>query len=390
MISPRGLLGTARLSLGLAAAAAAGAHARAPAAPAVAAAMAPARLAQPLLLTQVRHKTFRKTPTKAYKKRKAWIESLKAKGEPLPQQEYPVLENKFWKVVGNMKIYKSVSPGSTNRRHATRFHLHKGSAVWRLSVGKRSTGGRNRTGRITVRHRGGGHKKRIRNVDFMRTVPGPCEVVRLEYDPNRSGELCLLRHLPTNEFSYIIRPQGVNTGDILNSYRSGIPEPAEGQQPIPRSQLVKVGNCMMLKDIPVGTQIHCIGLHPGGRAQLCRSAGTSGQLLFTDNEGMAQVRLSSSEVRLIPVEACATIGAVGNELHMHRNWGKAGARRRKGWRPVVRGIAMSAHAHPHGGGSKSKGNKAPRSIWGWKTKGWKTVRRKRWFLVTPKWSAKNK
>ncbi|KAI8923653.1 translation protein SH3-like domain-containing protein [Entophlyctis helioformis] len=330
-------------------------------------------------LTQVRHKTFRKSLTKAFKKRKAWIDQLRAEGKPLPERSLPVLENKFWKVVGGMKIYKSVSPGSTHRRHPTRFHLHKGSAVWRLSYGKRSTGGRNRTGRITVRHRGGGHKKRVRQVDFMRKVPGAFEVVRLEYDPNRTAELCLLRHLATNEFSYIIRPAGIEPGAIVHSYREGIPEPAEGQQPIPRSQLIQPGNCLLLKDIPIGTQIHCM---------LCRSAGTSGQLLFTAQQGFAQVRLSSSEVRLIPVNATATIGVVGNEMHMHRNWGKAGARRRKGWRPIVRGIAMSAFAHPHGGGHKSKGNKAPRSIWGWKTKGWKTVRRKRWFVVTPKWKAR--
>ncbi|KAH6561135.1 hypothetical protein BASA50_000135 [Batrachochytrium salamandrivorans] len=363
-------------------------------------------------LTQVRHKTFRKTLTKAYKKRKLLVKKLKEEGKPVLEQTFPVMENKFWRVVGQMKIYKPVSPGSTNRRHATRFHLHKGSAVWRLSYGKRSTGGRNRTGRITVRHRGGGHKKRVRQVDFHRQVPGSFEVVRLEYDPNRSAELCLLRHLATNEFSYIIRPAGIDPGQILHSYRQGIPEPTEpGAPPIPKSELIKPGNCLRLRDIPVGTLIHCIGLRVGGPAQLCRSAGTSGQLIstptlsnsaaekahsaslslsnrFLPHIEYAQVRLSSAEVRLIPVDACATIGVVGNELHMHRNWGKAGARRRKGWRPAVRGIAMSAHKHPHGGGHKSKGNKAPRSPWGWKTKGFKTVRKKRWFVVTPKWKAK--
>ncbi|EGF79345.1 hypothetical protein BATDEDRAFT_37159 [Batrachochytrium dendrobatidis JAM81] len=357
-------------------------------------------------LNQVRHKTFRKNPTKAYTKRKIWIKQLKAEGKPIPEQTFPVMENKFWRVVGKMKIYKSVSPGSTNRRHATRFHLHKGSCVWRLSYGKRSTGGRNNTGRITVRHRGGGHKKRVRQVDFNRNVPGSFEVVRLEYDPNRSAELCLLRHLSTNEFSYIIRPAGVDPGQILYSYRSGIPVSTDPNVPsISKSELIQPGNCLHLKDIPVGTLIHCIGLHSNGPAQLCRSAGTSGQLISTpiatlsstvanSNDDLpqpvqyAQVRLSSGEVRLIPADVCATIGVVGNELHMHRNWGKAGARRRKGWRPAVRGIAMSAHKHPHGGGHKSKGNKAPRSPWGWKTKGYKTVRRKRWFVVTPKWKAK--
>ncbi|KAJ3414269.1 hypothetical protein HDV05_006798 [Chytridiales sp. JEL 0842] len=340
--------------------------------------------------TQIRPKTFRRKTTKPQKRYFKYVERLKAQGLPVPKTPSNVLENKFWKVVGNMKIYKSVSPGSTNRRHPVRFHLHKGSCIRRLSYGKRSTGGRGVRGRITVRHRGGGHKKRVRTVDFMRMSPGPHEVVRLEYDPNRTGELCLLRNLSTNEFSYIIRPQNVQPGDILHSYRSGIPEPAEGEEPIPKNQLIQLGNALRLKDIPVGTLIHCIGLRSDGPAQICRSAGTSGQLISTAETGYAQVRLSSKEVRMVPVDCVATIGVVGNEDHHHRNWGKAGAKRRKGIRPTTRGIAMNPVDHPTGGGSKSKGNKQPRSPWGWLTKGWKTVRRKRWFIVTPRWKAKLK
>ncbi|KAI8593428.1 translation protein SH3-like domain-containing protein [Geranomyces variabilis] len=342
----------------------------------------------PPQLLQVRHKTFRKGVTKPQKRYFKWVEKLKEQGLEPPKVERPVMENKFWKVVGNMKIYKNVSPGSSNRRHATKHHLWRGSCIHRLSYGKRSTGGRNNTGKVTVRHRGGGHKKRVRMIDFKRMAPGPHEVVRLEYDPNRSAELALLRNLSTNEFSYIIRPAGINPGDTVQSWREGIPVPAEGEAPIPKNQMIRKGNCLLLKDIPVGTEIHCIGLRALGRAQICRSAGSSGQLLYTASEGMAQVRLSSKEVRLIPVEACATIGVVGNEAHQLRNWGKAGARRRKGWRPSVRGIAMSPFAHPHGGGRKSKGGKDPRTPWGVKTKGWRTVRRKKWYVLRTKREAK--
>jgi ribosomal protein L2 len=324
--------------------------------------------------TQIRTKTFRKKTTKPQKRYFKYVEKLKAQGLPVPPTQSNVLENKFWKVSGNMKIYKPVSPGCRNRRHATRFHLHKGTCIRRLSYGKRSTGGRGKTGRITVRHKGGGHKRRVRAVDFLRSAPGPHEVVRLEYDPNRTAELALLRNLSTNEFSYIIRPAGLQPGDIVNSYRTGIPEPAEGEDPIPRNQLIQRGNCLRLKDIPVGTMIHCIGLRPDGPGQICRSAGTSGQLISTGESGQAQVRLSSKEVRMIPVDSVATIGVVGNEDHHHRNWGKAGAKRRRGIRPTVRGIAQNPCDHPTGGGSKSKGNKHPRSPWGWLTKGWKTVR----------------
>ncbi|KAI9097087.1 translation protein SH3-like domain-containing protein [Phlyctochytrium arcticum] len=337
---------------------------------------------------QVRHRTFRKKLSRPAKRYLKWVEKLKAEGLEPPKVERPVMENKFWKVIGNMKVYKSITPGLRNRQHPTRFHLWKGSCVKRLSYGKRSTGGRNNTGKITVRHRGGGHKRRVRIIDFNRFTPGPHEVVRLEYDPNRSADLALLRNLSTNEFSYIICPADVTPGDIVQSWRQGIPRPAPGEDPIPKNQMIKKGNCLLLKDIPVGTEIHCIGLRADSHAQICRSAGTSGQLMYTSPTGMAQVRLSSKEVRLIPVNACATIGKVGNEAHQNTNLGKAGARRHLGWRPAVRGIAMSPVDHPHGGGGKSKGGKDPRSPWGWKTKGWKTVRRKKIFVLRTKREAK--
>ncbi|KAJ1567716.1 hypothetical protein HK405_005023, partial [Cladochytrium tenue] len=336
-------------------------------------------------VNQVRTKTFRKGVSKSQRRYFRHVEKLKAEGKPVPPIRRNVLENRFWKVVGNMKIYKNVSNGCRHRRHAVRFHLHKGTCVRRLSIGKRSRGGRNITGKITVRHQGGGHKRRLRKVDFFRHMPGPQEVVRLEYDPNRTAELALLRSLSTNEFSYIVRPAGLNPGDVVQSYRAGVPAADERGEPIPKNALVRPGNALRLRDIPVGSLIHCIGLRPGGPAQLCRSAGTCAQLIATGLVAgagagagrpateMAQVRLSSKEVRLIPVDCVATVGVVGNEDHQHRVWGKAGASRRRGVRPATRGIAMNPPDHPTGGGGKSKGNKPPRSPWGWLTKGWKTV-----------------
>jgi ribosomal protein L2 len=343
-----------------------------------------------LLAQQTRTKTFRKKDTKKRQKHLETIRQLRKENKPLPSAPSNVLENRYWKVIGSMKVYKSLTPGMTNRRHPTKFHLHKKSCIKRLSYGKRSTGGRNASGRITIRHRGGGHKKRVRMVDMTRWLPGPHQVVRFEYDPNRSGELILLRNLSTNEFSYMLRCQGVEIGQIVYSFRSGIPVPAPGQQPIPKHQMIQPGNCLMIKDIPVGTQIHCIGLDPTGPAQLCRAAGTSAQLLSTARNGYAQIRLTSGEVRLVHVDCCATIGEVANEMHVHRMWGKAGARRRKGWRPTVRGIAMSPVDHPHGGGRKNIGNQPPKSPWGIQTKGWRTVRRKKWFVVSPRWANKKK
>lgn len=218
------------------------------------------------------------------------------------------METKFFKVAGNMKIYKSLSPGLTNRRHPTRFHLWKGSCVRRLSVGKRSTGGRNCHGRITVRHRGGGHKKRIRFVDFHRATPGEYRVERFEYDPNRTGELILLRHLSTNELSYIIRPANVNVGDVLYSFPKGVPPVSPGEKEIPKSELAKDGNCLRISEIPVGSYIHCIGLKPFGPAKMCRSAGTYAQILSTSPNGYAQLRMGSQEIRMVHVDAIATIG----------------------------------------------------------------------------------
>ncbi|KAJ3099237.1 hypothetical protein HK100_004931 [Physocladia obscura] len=326
-----------------------------------------------LLASQTRTKTYRKGITKPMRRYLKHTEELKRRGLPVPKTEVNVLENKFWKVSGGMKVYKPTSPGSRNRRHPTRFHLHKGSCIKRLSYGKKSTGGRNEFGRVTVRHRGSGHKRRVRVIDFQRNIPGPHQIVRLEYDPNRSADLALLRNLSTNEFSYIIHVAGTEPGTIVHSYRQGIPSTRKGEDPIPKNQLVQPGNCLRLRDIPVGTLVNNISLQPDGPAQICRSAGVSAQLIATDvKTGYAQIKLTSKEVRLLSIDCIATIGVVGNKDHHHTNLGKAGSKRHKGIRPTVRGIHQNPCDHPHGGGSNSKGNKHPRTPWGWLTKGWKT------------------
>ncbi|KAJ1975499.1 mitochondrial 54S ribosomal protein rml2 [Dimargaris xerosporica] len=277
---------------------------------------------------------------------------------------------------GIFKTFKPITPGIRHRRLPLRDHLWKKGPIKELTVAKRRTGGRNNTGRITVRHRGGGHKRRIRLVDFHRFKEGPQRVVRLEYDPGRSAHIALLEHTQTKELSYIVAPDGLNPGMTVHSFRRVDPskqiDQATGEE-ITRSVNADVGNCMPLSMIPVGTTVHCLGLRPDGRAQLARSAGTFAQVISTGTKGLAQVRLSSGEVRKIPVGACATIGVVSNINHKNRRLGKAGARRHLGWRPSVRGVAMNPVDHPHGGGrGKSKSNIHPKSPWGKPAKGGKT------------------
>ena len=238
-----------------------------------------------------RFKTFRATPTKAFQRIVADIKYRKLAGlEPRPSVAN-LPETKFYKVVGNMKIYKSLSPGLTNRRHPTRFHLWKKSCIKRLSIGKRSTGGRNNTGRITVRHRGGGHKKRIRIIDFKRNDNCSHRVERFEYDPNRNGELMLLRNLSTNELSYVIRVIGVEVGQVIYNYGGGVPVEAPGQQQLTKAELLKPGNCLPISQIPVGTLINSISLKPGGGAKIARAAGTFAQILATTPSGHCQLKL---------------------------------------------------------------------------------------------------
>ncbi|KAI9503799.1 mitochondrial 54S ribosomal protein rml2 [Coemansia spiralis] len=311
---------------------------------------------------------------------------------------------------GQFKTWKPLAPTLRQRRMTSRKHLHKGGPIRDLTVARRRSGGRNNTGRITCRHRGGGAKRRIRLVDFKRSEPGPQQVVRLEYDPGRTAHIALLKHMESGKLSYILAPVGLKPGAVVQSYmgvdlgklqkpqrgtnealseaansKSAAEEPVEdamqGANTATRSNShdmvgkvnVEVGNCMPLRLVPIGTTVHNIGLYPYGRAQLARSAGASAQVLFTSSSGQAHIKLMSGEIRRVPVDACATIGQVSNTNHKHEKLGSAGSRRRRGWRPTVRGTAMNTHDHPHGGGrGKSKGNKDPRSPWGKLAKGGKT------------------
>ena len=222
--------------------------------------------------------------------------------------------------------------------------------------------GRNNNGHITTRHQGGGHKQHYRIVDFIRNKDGiPAKVERLEYDPNRTAHLALLCYAD-GERRYIIAPKGVVQGASL---MSGSEAP------------IKAGNAMPLRNIPVGSTIHCIEMKPGKGAQLARSAGTSVQLLAREGS-YAQLRLRSGEIRKVHVDCRATIGEVGNEEHNLRSIGKAGAQRWRGIRPTVRGVAMNPVDHPHGGGEgKTAAGRHPVSPWGIQTKGYRTRKNKR-------------
>ncbi len=263
-----------------------------------------------------------------------------------------------------MPIVK-VKPTSAGRRSLVKVvnpDLHKGAPYAPLIEKKSSTGGRNNNGHITTRHKGGGHKKHYRIVDFRRNKDGiPAKVERLEYDPNRTANIALLCYAD-GERRYIIAPRGVKVGAVL---LSGAEAP------------IKAGNTLPIRNIPVGTTIHCIELQPGRGAQIARSAGASAMLLA--REGIyAQLRLRSGEIRKVHVDCRATIGEVGNEEHSLRKIGKAGANRWRGIRPTVRGTAMNPIDHPHGGGEGRTGEgRVPVSPWGTPTKGFRTRRNKR-------------
>jgi len=227
---------------------------------------------------------------------------------------------------------------------------------------KSKNGGRNNKGRITTRHTGGGHKQRYRIIDFKRdkvTVPGVVE--RLEYDPNRTAHVALIKY-KDGERRYIIAPKGLNVGSEIISGTSAA---------------VKPGNCMPMRNIPVGTQVHCIELKPGKGAQIARSAGATVQLIAKEG-AYVTVRLRSGEMRKIHADCRAVIGEVGNSEHNLRSLGKAGATRWRGVRPTVRGVAMNPVDHPHGGGEgRTSGGRHPVSPWGQPTKGYKTRTNKR-------------
>jgi len=258
-----------------------------------------------------------------------------------------------------------VKPTSAGRRAVVKVvnpDLHKGDPVAALIEKKNSKAGRNSHGHITTRHKGGGHKQNYRIVDFRRNKDGiPAKVERLEYDPNRSANLALLCYAD-GERRYIVAPKGLTVGTQVVS---GSEAP------------IKPGNTLPLRNIPVGTTIHCIEMVPGKGAQLARAAGTSVQLLAREGS-YAQIRLRSGEIRRVHVECRATIGEVGNEESNLRSIGKAGAQRWRGIRPTVRGVAMNPIDHPHGGGEgKTAAGRDPVSPWGTPTKGYRTRRNKR-------------
>nr|UOZ97105.1 50S ribosomal protein L2 [Cupriavidus sp.] len=240
--------------------------------------------------------------------------------------------------------------------------LYKGRPETSLLESQSKTAGRNNLGRITTRHRGGGHKQHYRIVDFHRNKDGiAAKVERIEYDPNRSAHIALLCYAD-GERRYIISPKGLEVGAML---MSGSEAP------------IRPGNAMPIRNIPVGSTIHCIEMQPGKGAQLARSAGGSAQLLAREGS-YAQLRLRSGEIRRVHIECRATLGEVGNGEHNLRQFGKAGAIRWRGIRPTVRGVAMNPIDHPHGGGEGRTGEaREPVSPWGTPTKGFKTRRNKR-------------
>jgi len=258
-----------------------------------------------------------------------------------------------------------VKPTSAGRRAVVKVvhpNLHKGKPFAGLVEGQNRTSGRNNNGHITTRHKGGGHKQLYRLIDFKRNKDGiPAKVERLEYDPNRSAAIALLCYAD-GERRYVIAAKGLQVGQTLMS----------GQE-----APIKAGNALPIRNIPVGTTIHCIEMLPGKGAQMARAAGTSAQLLA--REGIyAQVRLRSGEIRRVHVECRATIGEVGNEENNLRKLGKAGATRWRGIRPTVRGTAMNPVDHPHGGGEGRTGEgRVPVNPWGQPTKGYRTRSNKR-------------
>lgn len=256
-------------------------------------------------------------------------------------------------------------PTSAGARFVVRIRsegLHKGKPVRALVENRAKKGGRNNTGRITVRHQGGGHKRQYRLIDFKRNkfdIAGKVE--RIEYDPNRSANIALVLYRD-GERRYVIAPKGLAVGDEIVS-GNFVP--------------VKTGNCMPLRNMPVGSIIHCVELKPHCGAQIARSAGASVQMVAKEGE-YATIRLRSGEMRKVPADCRGVIGEVGNSEHNLRSLGKAGASRWRGVRPTVRGVAMNPVDHPHGGGEgRTSGGRHPVTPWGIPTKGYKTRHNKR-------------
>ncbi len=267
-----------------------------------------------------------------------------------------------------MKVYKPYTP---SRRFITVedfSDITKKTPEKSLLSPLRKKGGRNNTGMIMMRHRGGGHKRQYRMVDFKREKFGvPAKVAAIEYDPNRTARLALL-HYRDGEKRYILHPAGLKVGDMVMSG--------------PNAE-IKTGNALPLTSIPVGTFVHNVEMVPGLGGQMVRSAGASAQIMAREG-GYAQLKLPSGEIRVVSEKCLATVGQVGNTEHENRTIGNAGRNRHRGFRPYVRGTAMNAVDHPHGGGrGRSKGNNQPRSPWNQPAKGYKTRSPKRhdWMIV---------
>jgi len=260
-----------------------------------------------------------------------------------------------------LKQYNPTTPGRRWLVLVDRSGLWKGKPEKSLTEGLRKKGGRNNTGRITARRRGGGHKRRYRLVDFKRTKAGVGTVERLEYDPNRTAFIALVRY-EDGDLAYILAPQRLGVGDTVEWGRSVD---------------IKPGNALPMQHIPVGTIIHNIEMKPGKGGQIARSAGTYAQLIGKD-QGYAQLRLSSGELRMVRAECMATIGAVSNPDQQNIKLGKAGRKRWLGKRPSVRGVAMNPVDHPHGGGEgRTSGGRHPVTPWGKPTKGKRTRKNKK-------------
>ncbi len=261
-----------------------------------------------------------------------------------------------------IKKYNPTSPARRFMTVSDFAEITKKSPERSLLAKKDKHAGRNSYGRITVRHRGGGNRRKYRIIDFKRNKDGmPATVIGIEYDPNRSANIALIQY-EDGEKAYIIAPVGLTDGDVVVS--------GEGAD-------IKPGNALFIKDIPVGTLIHNVELYPGKGAQLVRSAGNSAQLMAKEDK-YAQVKLPSGEVRMIRLDCKATIGVVGNQEHSNLSIGKAGRKRHMGWRPTVRGVVMNPNDHPHGGGEGKSpiGRPAPVTPWGKPALGLKTRKTK--------------
>jgi large subunit ribosomal protein L2 len=256
---------------------------------------------------------------------------------------------------------KPTSPGRRGVVQVKHSHLHKGAPFAGLIEKKTKTGGRNNTGRITTRHRGGGHKQRYRVIDFKRDKDGIVGTIeRIEYDPNRTAHIALVLY-GDGERRYIIAPKGLRAGDKVISGREAS---------------IKPGNCLPLRNMPMGSVVHCVEMKPGKGAQLARSAGAAVQLIAREGQ-YATLRLRSGEMRKVLSRCRATIGEVSNSEHNLEKLGKAGAKRWRGVRPTVRGVAMNPVDHPHGGGEgRTSGGRHPVTPWGVPTKGYKTRKNK--------------